>query len=101
MGERCKEVTAEEINLPRYLWIDTRKKTIQSKKEADESRISNIEQVKVVDNKLILQGAEQGREDVQDGFGWTVAVMEDTGYMVLTASGDLVGNIAFGVCTTP
>ena len=101
MGEGCKEVTAEEINLPRYLWIDTRKKTIQSKKEADESRISNIDQVKVVDNKLMLQGAEQGIEDVQDGFGWTVAVMEDTGYMVLTASGDLVGNIAFGVCTTP
>ncbi|ELS04231.1 hypothetical protein Xen7305DRAFT_00039590 [Xenococcus sp. PCC 7305] len=101
MGGGCKEVTAEEINLPRYLWIDTRKKTIQSKKEADESRISNIDQVKVVDNKLMLQGAEQGREDVQDGFGWTVAVMEDTGYMVMTASGDLVGNIAFGVCTTP
>ena len=28
MGERCKEVTAEEINLPRYLWINVAKKTI-------------------------------------------------------------------------
>ena len=29
MGQGCKEVTAEEINLPRYLWIDVSKKTIQ------------------------------------------------------------------------
>ena len=101
MGQGCKEVTAEEINLPRYLWIDVSKKTIQSKKKSNESRISKIEQVKEVDSKLIVQGAEQGREDVRDGFGWTIAIMEDTGQMVLTASGDLVGNVAFGVCTTP
>ena len=100
MGEGCKEVTAEEINLPRYLWINVGKKTIQSKKKSDEStRKSKIERVEEVDNKLIIQGAEQGREDVRDGFGWTIAIMEDTGQMVLTASGDLVGNVAFGVCT--
>ena len=58
-----------------------------------------VERVEEVDNKLIIQGAEQGREDVRDGFGWTIAIMEDTGQMVLTASGDLVGNVAFGVCT--
>jgi len=42
---------------------------------------------------------EEGRQGVQDGFGWTIAIMEDTGRMVLTASGDLVGDVAFGVCT--
>ncbi|MGD8721974.1 MAG: hypothetical protein PVG46_09235 [Desulfobacterales bacterium] len=99
MGERCKEVTAEEINLPRYLWINVAKKTIQSKKSGDDSRKSQIERVKKVDGKLMLQGAEQGREDVPDGFGWTIAIMEDTGQMVLTASGDLVGEVAFGICT--
>lgn len=99
MGEGCKEVTAEEINLPRYLWINVGKKTIQSKKTGDDSRKSQIERVKKVDGKLMLQGAEQGREDVPDGFGWTIAIMEDTGQMVLTASGDLVGEVAFGVCT--
>lgn len=100
MGERCKEVTAEEINLPRYLWINVGNKTIQSKKTGDDSRKSQIEHVKNVDGKLMLQGAEQGREDVPDGFGWTIAIMEDTGQMVLTASGDLVAEVAFGVCTS-
>ncbi len=59
---------------------------------------NTIERVEEVDNKLIIQGAEQGREGVRDGFGWTIAIMEDTGDMVLTASGDLVGLVAFGVC---
>jgi hypothetical protein len=99
MGNGCKVVTPEEINLPRFLWVDVSKKTIQSKKSIDNARKSKIEMVKEVDHKLIIQGAEQGREDVRDGFGWTIAIMEDTGNMVLTASGDLVGNVAFGVCT--
>lgn len=99
MGDGCKEVTAEEINLPRYLWINVAKKTIQSKKTGDDSRKSKIEHVKNVDGKLMLQGAEQGRENVRDGYGWTIAIMEDTGQMVLTASGDLVGDVAFGICT--
>ena len=99
IGEGCKEVTAEEINLPRYLWINVDKRTMQSRKTEADSRKSKIERVKVVDNKLILQGAEQGREDVRDGVGWTIAIMQDTGEMVLTASGDLVADVAFGLCT--
>jgi hypothetical protein len=101
MGEGCKQVTPEEINLPRYLWIDVGKKIIRNKKKSDASRKSKIERVKEVDNKLIIQGAEQGREDVRDGFGWTIAIMQDTGQMVLTASGDLVGDVVFGTCTRP
>jgi len=98
-GEKCKEVSAEDINLPRFFWIDVGKKTIQSKKQGDDARKSQIDQVKHVDGKLILQGAEEGSGDFRDGFGWTIAIMEDTGQMVLTASGDLVGDVAFGVCT--
>ena len=99
MGEACKEVSAEEINLPRYLWINVDKRTMQSRKTEADSRKSKIERVKVVDNKLILQGAEQGREDVRDGVGWTIAIMQDTGEMVLTASGHFVADVAFGLCT--
>jgi hypothetical protein len=99
VGEGCKAVAIEEINLPRYLWVNVGKKTIQSKQTGDDARKSQIESVKQVDSKLILQGAEQGREDVRDGFGWTIAIMEDTGQMVLTAAGDLVAVAAFGACT--
>ena len=100
VGEGCKEVTAEEINLPRYLWISLGKKIIRSQKTGDEARKSPIDHVKNVDGKLMLQGAEHGWDDVRDGFGWTIAIMEDTGQMVLTASGDLAAEVAFGVCTS-
>jgi hypothetical protein len=99
MGEGCKAVAPDEINLPRYLWVNVGQKTIQDKKTGDDTRKSRIESLKQVDGKLILQGAEQGREGVRDGYGWTIAIMEDTGQMVLTASGDLVAVAAFGACT--
>ena len=98
-GEGCKAVAPEDVNLPRYLWVDVAKKFIQDKKAGD-GRKSPIESVKRVDGKLILQGAEEGRPDVRDGFGWTVAIMEDSGEMVMSASGDRVAISAFGACTT-
>jgi hypothetical protein len=99
MDQGCREMTPEEVNLPRFLWINLSKKVIQSSRSGQDARTSKIESVKELDHKLMLQGAEQGREDVRDGFGWTIAIMTDTGEMVLTASGDLVGEVAFGVCT--
>ena len=54
--------------------------------------------IPALDNKLILQGAEDGREGVRDGLGWTLSVAGDTGHMVLTASGEDVGFVIFGVC---
>jgi hypothetical protein len=33
--------------------------------------------------------------------GWSLAIAEDTGKMVLTASGDDVGFVVFGACTLP
>jgi hypothetical protein len=99
MGDGCKAVAPADINLPRYLWIDVAKKSIQSEKGGEAARKSRIESVKRIDSKLILQGAEDGQEGVRDGFGWSLAVMEDTGQVVLSASGDLFAVTAFGTCT--
>ena len=99
MEEGCHRVTPEEVNLPRIFWINVKNKIIKDKEGDEGSRKSPIMSVQRMDSKLILQGAEEGYEDIRDGFGWTIAIMEDTGRMVLTASGDLVGNVAFGVCT--
>jgi len=99
IGQGCIAVNAEEINLPRYLYINVSKKIIQSHKDKKKARTSKIDLVKEIDSKLILQGAEQGYEDIRDGFGWTIAIMQDTGQMIMTASGDFVGDVAFGVCT--
>ena len=99
MMDGCQEVMAEEVNLPRFAEVNVGQKVIQTLKSGEFSRSSAIKRIEVVDNKLILQGAEEGRKDVRDGFGWTMAIMQDTGHMVMTASGDHVGNVIFGACT--
>jgi predicted regulator of Ras-like GTPase activity (Roadblock/LC7/MglB family) len=59
------------------------------------SRIENLERI---DGKLILQGAENGYKEVRDGTGWSIAVSEETGKIVLTESGDQVAFVVFGAC---
>lgn len=98
MDEGCIEMDPENANLPRIFWIDVKNKIMKDAKEGG-GRKSPIQSVQQIDNKLIIQGAEEGYEDIQDGFGWSIAIMQDSGRMVFTASGDLVGNVAFGVCT--
>jgi hypothetical protein len=51
-----------------------------------------------LDGKLILQGAEDGIENVRDGLGWTAAISEETGKFILTASGEEVAFVVFGAC---
>jgi hypothetical protein len=51
-----------------------------------------------VEGKLILQGAEDGVENVRDGLGWTAAISEESGKFILSASGEEVAFVIFGAC---
>ena len=64
-------------------------------------RSTDIENFETIDGKVIIQGAEDGIEGVRDGLGWSLALAEETGKMVITASGDDVGFVIFGACTVP
>jgi len=92
----CKPVSVQDMNLPRFLKIDVPQKKVTGVKEG--GRTTEIMNVREIDGKLILQGAEETIENVRDGLGWTVAIMEDSGNMILTGSGDDVGFSVFGAC---
>jgi len=92
----CMEVTADSINLRTFVQVDFKSKTIRG--TGEDKRQSKIESVKHIDGKLIVQGAEDGTEGVRDGVGWTAVVMEDTGKLILSVSGDETGFIIFGSC---
>jgi len=94
----CRAVTIESLDLPRFLKIDLNKKTIDPVSESDTRPGSVIERMERVDGKLILQGAEDGYASVRDGLGWTIAIAEGTGKVVMTASGDQVAFVVFGAC---
>jgi hypothetical protein len=92
----CREVTPASVDLPQFLKIDFSKKTIRPADADDETPDTVIERQEIVDGKLILQGAEDGYEKMRDGLGWTMAISEATGQVVLTASGDQVAFVVFG-----
>jgi len=98
-GGECTEIEPEEVNLPDFLVINFKKKRITTTKEGGNKRTSKIQNRALIDGKLIIQGAEDGVEGVRDGLGWTIAVNDSTGKMVLTGSGDDVGFVFFGACT--
>jgi hypothetical protein len=92
----CREVTPASVELPQFLKIDFTKKTIRPAAADNTKPPTVIERQEVVDGKLILQGAEDGYEKLHDGLGWTIAISEETGQVVLTASGDQVAFVVFG-----
>ena len=94
----CQEVAAASVGLPQFLKIDFADKTIRPAAAGEEMPPSVIERQEVVDGKLILQGAEDGYEKVHDGLGWTMAISETTGQVVLTGSGEQVAFVVFGAC---
>ena len=100
-GGKCLPVTAEQIGIPQFFKINFAEKIISSNQTDGSKRSTPIERFEKVDGKVIIQGAEDGIEDVRDGVGWSLAINEETGKTVLTASGDEVGFVIFGACTLP
>lgn len=98
-GGKCQRVTHDSINAPKFVIINFKENSMSIPGVSKNRPPSKIERTESVDGKLILQGAEDGIEGVRDGLGWTIAISEETGDMVLSASGDQVGFVVFGACT--
>ena len=100
-GGKCQQVTAEDVGIPQFLKINFKEKKISAIQADGGKRTTTIENFEKIDGKVIIQGAEDGIEGVRDGVGWSLAIAEETGKTVLTASGDEVGFVIFGACTLP
>ncbi len=99
-GGVCEQVTSESINAPDFLSVDVRKKTLTAVIPGqDERPPSMILSSTTIDEKLFLQGADDGVDGIRDGLAWSMAIDQNSGKMVLTASGDAVGFVVFGACT--
>jgi len=89
----------DTVGLPRNFFIDFQAKIIRPSKDSLVRRTSKIKHVEHIENKLILQGTEDGVENVDDGLAWSIAISKKTGKVVLSASGDGVAYAVFGTCT--
>lgn len=95
----CNEAMVEDVGIPQFLQINFEKKIITAPQWGENHVPSKIKNLERIDGKLILQGAEDGLIEVQDGAAWSIAISEETGKMVLTESTDRMGFIIFGACT--
>ena len=96
----CNKVAADDVDIPRFIKVDVKNKQVVTGAKGDKRKTA-IERVEKIDGKLMLQGAEDGREGgTPDGIGWSMSVVENSGNMVLTASGDGVAFVIFGACTS-
>ena len=93
------DVEPDTVGLPRKFLIDFEKKVMRPSKDSLIRRTSQIRRVEHLENKLILQGVEEGVENVDDGLAWSMAISKKTGKVVLSASGDGMAYVVFGTCT--
>ena len=100
-GGKCQNVSAEDVNLPDFLRFDFKEKRIRAHMVSRGDLTTDIEHMETIDGKLMLQGAEDGREDAKDGLAWSMAIDEENGKLVFTASGDEVAVGVFGSCVVP
>lgn len=100
-GGKCQQVTTEDVGIPHFLRINFKEKKISATHADGSKRSTEIENFEKIDGKVIIQGAEDGIENVRDGVGWSLAIAQESGKMVLTAAGDDVGFVVFGACTVP
>lgn len=93
-GQECDRGAAQSIDIPQFLKIDFKKKVITGTKQDGTERTAKIENKTRMEGALMLQGVQNGR-------GWSMGIMEATGQMTLSASGDQIGFVVFGTCIAP
>jgi hypothetical protein len=98
LGGRPVDFNPESVGLPRKFIVDFSSKMIRPTKDSVVQKRSKIMQIKHIENKVILQGVNDGVEGVNDGIGWSMSISKKTGKFVISASGDRVGYIVFGIC---
>jgi hypothetical protein len=89
---QCGKETPTSLNFPQFLRFDIRKNEIAGERPNGAPLLASIDKVQHVEQRLVLQGTE-------NGIMWGVLIVEDTGDMTLTGGGEKIGFVAFGACT--
>ncbi|MDJ0928902.1 MAG: hypothetical protein QNJ73_14785 [Gammaproteobacteria bacterium] len=95
-GRDCQAVLPEEVSAPTFLRVNVAKKEIKVFRDAPPSKIVSVSEI---ENRLILQGAEEADETRPDGAGWTLSIEQETGRFVAAAAVLQGAIVIFGACT--
>ncbi|MDX2451352.1 hypothetical protein [Desulfosarcina sp.] len=93
------DVDPDTVGLPRKFLIDFNAKVLRPSNDSLVRRTISFDSVVFVENKTIIQGIDEGVEGVEDGLAWSLTISKKDGSVVLSASGNGVAYVVFGVCT--
>jgi hypothetical protein len=92
------DVDADTIGLPKKFLIDFNARTLRASKDSRVRKTIAFKSLEHIENQMILQGVDEGVEGVEDGLAWSLAISKKDGKAVLSASGNGVAYVVFGVC---
>lgn len=88
----CADVLAEELNVPRFIQVDTRAKKLSTTRASGENRETTAASVQRDAGQITLQGVESGR-------AFSLFISESTGLATFAAAAEGRSVSVFGVCT--
>jgi hypothetical protein len=91
-GGECMEVLPWELNVPQFVVVDLKKKTISTTKASGENRSTPIRTLNRDGEAIVFQGIEAGR-----AFSFTID--KRTGLLTVAVSRDGLTVSVFGACT--
>jgi hypothetical protein len=84
----CARETPEDINIPPFIVVDVKAKTLSEYRGERKSPVQNVFEK---EGDVVLQGYEQR--------AWSMVISKETGKLSVTASGPETGFVIFGICT--
>jgi hypothetical protein len=93
------DVSPDTIGLPQRFLIDFKDKVVRPSKDSMIRKVIKIKHIEHVENKLVLQGIDDGVENIDDGLAWSLVISKRTGKVTLAASGDGLAYVVFGTCS--
>ena len=88
----CFDTNPWEVDMPEFVIIDLRKKTISTTKASGQDRTSSFSALEKKDGLLMMQGIEDGR-------AYSFVIEELTGILTAAVARDGVSVSVFGACT--
>jgi len=93
VGKGCERTTVDDVNLPQFIRIDFKKKTLSGTAPDGDGETTAIQNVQTREGeKTILQGAEGQR-------AWSIVIDQTSGKMSASVSDNRTGFVVFGACT--
>ena len=88
----CSYGLAKNFELPEFMFVDFKNKTVRHTEQNGGKETSPIEQFKKSEDNLVLQG-------IENGHGWSMVINSKSGAVTEAIAGDEILYSVLGACT--